>query len=43
MRNPVAYPQAVWGRQALGLKRNEAGICLSSSCVGSPGADPQAE
>ena len=45
---PLAYPQAVWGRQVLILKLNEAGrpaqpTCLSSSCVGPPGAWPQAE
>ena len=45
---PLAYPQPVWGRQALILKLKEAGrparpTCLSSSCVGPPGAWPQAE
>ena len=45
---PLAYPQPVWGRQALILKLKEAGrparpTCLSSSCVGLPGAWSQAE
>ena len=40
---PLAYPQPAWSRQALLLKLYEAGrpaqpTCLSSSCVGPPGA-----